>query len=543
VSTTIDLRADVNRNGVVETNVPSEDLNENTWDATHGAVFLANMDDDQDKCPSNVSDTALAACFDAANSTVDGTDDLADLARLKTVPMPSASGTGTITWSPASAKVRLFKNTGGTFNAITSGSTITNAELKAGVEFAIEGTDILRTSAWNGTVDVTVTAGGQSDVVRMRMSPVMLSHHVQNATNVYTTYLTSTGSSAFRADMSAACSMAGTPYTELNGLSDQWTEDFFETGYMSMPAAGGAQKTIRVYFRSANHTGSLRAAGKVVYTYFHGKDKAGITQYDPNHPNGMDSLNSFGNTETIPPYTGYPLGRILRGNVSGFYPDQSFEAMLTAQGVQPQVFIDTAWLLVGHVDETLSFVKANTPRGWVLLVNDAALAKTMLENAQNQGFGSTQMFVGKQWSNGSSATRSITSVLNDAAVMGPSNEAVVEVNSQLAILKAQTGLTDSEIIKIPFLHWKQSGYSVAYQPGTVNLTYVGPTVVASPKPHGPVINGKDIFEDHMEKALAPHGITVKWTEDWDLYHRLLGEVHCGSNADRQIPGAWWVSGK
>jgi protein-arginine deiminase len=48
----------------------------------------------------------------------------------------------------------------------------------------------------------------------------------------------------------------------------------------------------------------------------------------------------------------------------------------------------------------------------------------------------------------------------------------------------------------------------------------------------------------MEQALAPYGITVKWTEDWDLYHRLLGEVHCGSNADRQIPAtAWWVSGK
>lgn len=538
----------MNRNGVVETNVASEDLNENTWDATHGAVFLANMDDDEDKCPTNVSDAQLAACFDASNTTVDGPDDLADLARLKTVPMPGTTSTGTITWSPASAKVRLFKNTGGTFNAIASGATLSAAELQAGVEFAIEGTDILRTSAWNGTVDVTVNAGGQSDTVRMRMSPVMLSHHVQDASAFYVTYFSSSASSAFRADMSAACSQAGTPYTELNGLSDQWTEDFFETGYMSMPAAGGTQKTIRVYFRSANYTGSLRAAGKVVYTYFHGKDKAGITQYDPNHPNSMDSLNSFGNTETIPPYTyngqSYPLGRILRGNVSGFYPDQSFEAMLTAQGVQPQVFIDTAWLLVGHVDETLSFVKANTPRGWVLLANDAALAKSMLQNAQNQGFGSTQMFVGKQWSNGSNAARTITQVLNDPAVMGPSDEAIIEVNSQLAAIKAATGLADSEIIKIPFLHWKQSGYSVAYQPGTVNLAYVGPTVVASPRPHGPVINGKDIFEDQMEKALAPYGITVKWTEDWDLYHRLLGEVHCGSNADRKIPGtAWWVSGK
>jgi protein-arginine deiminase len=538
----------VNRNGTVELNVPSEDLNENTWDANHGAIFLANMDDDQNKCPTSGSDTTLAACFDGANTTVDGSEDLSDLARMRTVPLPNATGTGTISWTPASAKVRVFKNTGGTFNAIPSGSTLSNAELKAGIEFAIEGTDIMRTSAWNGSVDVTVSAGGSSDTVRMRMSPIMLSHHVQNATGIYVTHFTSSASQAFRTDMNSACAQAGTPYTELMNLSDQWTEDFFETGYMAMPGAGGAQKVIRVYFRSANYTnGQLRTAGKVVYSYFHGPDKAGLTHYDPNHNDGMDTLNSFGNTETIPPYNyngqTYPLGRILRGSAPGFSPDAAFDAMLTAQGQQPTVFIDTAWLLVGHVDETLSFVKANTPRGWVLLANDAALAKTMLQQQQQAGFGSTQMFVGKSWSGGQSATRTITQVLNDPAVMGPSDEAIIEVNSQIATLKAQTGLTDAEIVKVPFLHWKQSGYSVAYQPGTVNLTYVGPTTVASARPHGPKINGVDIFEQQFVNALAPYGINVRWVEDWDLYHRLLGEVHCGSNADRAVVYEWWKAGK
>jgi hypothetical protein len=35
-----------------------------------------------------------------------------------------------------------------------------------------------------------------------------------------------------------------------------------------------------------------------------------------------------------------------------------------------------------------------------MLANDAALAKTMLQNAQTQGYGSTPMFVGKTWSGG-----------------------------------------------------------------------------------------------------------------------------------------------
>jgi hypothetical protein len=43
-------------------------------------------------------------------------------------------------------------------------------------------------------------------------------------------------------------------------------------------------------------------------------------------------------------------------------------------------------------------------------------------------------------------------------------------------------------------------------------------VVAVPKPYGPKINNVDIFEDQMIKALQPYGITVKFTEDWDLYH-------------------------
>ncbi|GAF89986.1 unnamed protein product, partial [marine sediment metagenome] len=96
-----------------------------------------------------------------------------------------------------------------------------------------------------------------------------------------------------------------------------------------------------------------------------------------------DTLNSFGNFETIPPYTNgaesFPLGRILRGNIATYYPDQTFLRMMEAQKIQQPLYIDTSWLLVGHVDETLSFIKASSPRGWVMLVNDPALAKKMLE--------------------------------------------------------------------------------------------------------------------------------------------------------------------
>ena len=88
------------------------------------------------------------------------------------------------------------------------------------------------------------------------------------------------------------------------------------------------------------------------------------------------------------------------------------------------------------------------------------------------------------------------------------------------------------------------GISVAYQPGTVNGISVSPTVFGSPDPHGPVINGKDLFKANLEETLSAYGISVVWVEDWDLYHVLLGEVHCGSNASRAIPDvAWWGTGR
>ena len=48
----IDLRADVNRNGVVDLDAANEDDAETTWDSTHGAIFFANLDDDSARCAS-----------------------------------------------------------------------------------------------------------------------------------------------------------------------------------------------------------------------------------------------------------------------------------------------------------------------------------------------------------------------------------------------------------------------------------------------------------------------------------------------------------
>jgi protein-arginine deiminase len=564
-----DLRADSNRDGKVS--FDESDAEKTTWDAKHGAVFLANIDDDKGRCAKEGDDVELVKCNDAANEVIDGADDVLDLARLQSKPWAEAPDTATaiVSITPAAKDyVRLFKRTGAgatDFEVLGEDGALTVDDLRAGVELAIEGKDIVRDPAvWDGFVEIslTVTVGEETlaDKVKMRVAPVMTYHHLLPAEQTYVTNNGSPGNRAMRTDLAAACKEVSLPPpTEVAPLDgDPWAQDFFETAFMSMPGAGGAQHVIHVYLRSANvyeprdAKNPLRPAGQVVFTDFRGKDVAAVQQYDKGHSQDMDSLNSFGNTETIPPYTlgadSYPFGRILRGATPTFYPDKTFTKMLTSQAVQPLVEIDTSWLLVGHVDETMSFVKASTPRGWVLLVNDPTIAKKMLEDQVAAGKGDTPMFIGKQWydydGKASPAETTISKVLADTTVMSASAEAATEVAGQLEKLKKETGLTDAEIIKIPFLHTTEQGLSYAYIPGMVNGIYVSDTEFVVPRPHGPVIDGKDIFEETMTERLKPLGITVRFAEDWDDYHAALGEVHCGTNTRRKIPDAlWWESGR
>lgn len=565
-----DLRADSNRDGEVRFDDDS-DKNKTDWNKTTGAIFLANIDDDNLRCKATGDDVTIVKCNDAADDVINGEDDALDIARLKTKPWPKTpdDATATIAIATESAKeqVRLFRKTGPEavdFTALAGDEVFTAEDIKAGLEFGIEAKDIVRdTSVWDGYVDITFTVtspskGNSTDTVHMRVAPVLTPHHLLPAEKVWVSNTNRPGNKAMRTDLASSCSAAGIEKPNEIDVDDPWAQDFFETGFMTMPGAKGEQHVMRVNYRSANvfepsqPKAPLRPAGQFVFK-LRGKDVAGIQQYDIKHSGRMDSLNSFGNFETIPPHENngesYPFGRVLRGRTKSFFPDTSFDKMIESQGQQPMVDIDTSWLLVGHVDETMSFVKAPTPRGWMLLVNDARMAKKMLEDQVAAGKGDTQMFVGKSWvdfdtGKESNAAISIKDVLADDQVMQASAEAAAEIDAQLDKVKKEVGLSDDEIIKVPFLHTTISGQSAAYLPGTVNGIYVSDTHFGSPDPHGPVINGKDIFKASLEDSLKKVGVTVDWIEDWDEYHLGVGEVHCGSNTTRKIPEIkWWESGR
>lgn len=565
-----DLRADANRDGEVTFDDDS-DANKTDWNAKTGAVFLANIDDDSQRCEASPSDLTIALCNDAQDDVVNGEDDALDLARLKTRPRPQpADATGRVTVATAAARdlVRLFKKTGAgptDFEVVTDDTVFSREELEAGVELGIEAKDIVRDpEEWDGYVDIKLTVSSQekgvfTDTVRMRVAPVLTYHHLLPAETLWIPKTLTRGQEAMHGDLTAASRAAGLGEPQSLSVNDQWAQDFFEPAFMTMPGPGHSQHVMRVNYRSANvfdakkKEAPLRPAGRVVFA-LRGKDVAGVQQFDlANSRVDMDTLNSFGNFETVPPYKKdgvfYPFGRVLRGSTDSWHVDRTFATMVDAQGQQPQIEIDTSWLFVGHVDETLSFVRAPSPRGWALLANDARLAMKMLANASRAGYGDVPMFIGDAWVDvdtglASPAEVTIDQVLADREVMQASAEAAAEVDAQLAVLKKEIGLTDDEIIKVPFLHTYHAGKSVAYQPGMVNGVYLSDTHFAAPDPHGPRVDGTDIFKASLEASLGDIGITVDWVEDWDAYHRIFGEVHCGSNTTRRVPEArWWESGR
>jgi protein-arginine deiminase len=312
---------------------------------------------------------------------------------------------------------------------------------------------------------------------------------------------------------------------------------------------------MRIAIRSAQPD---RSAGEVVFSHFLGPDVGAVQKHGEieGRRGGGDhgySMNSFGNWEVIPPYekdgVKYPLGRNLWGAIDdpSEAPDPVFQDFYRAQRVQPEVNVDTSWLLVGHVDEFTSWVTTNTPRGWGMLIASPAKARQMLIDMQGQGQGAIKMFETKthfDWATRKSkpAAVAIDAVLGNANLMAASQTSDQHIAEGLAILQKEIGLADDEITDMPFLIERTYGASLAYQPGTVNLLFVNGKAVI-PDPFGPVINGVDPFKADLVERLGAIGVEAHFADDWDTFHEGAGEVHCGTNASRTMNLAWWETGR
>jgi hypothetical protein len=102
----------------------------------------------------------------------------------------------------------------------------------------------------------------------------------------------------------------------------------------------------------------------------------------------QDSVNYGGNIEVSPPISGFPLGKIVVGNIqldsSSELMDPDLLHFLRKQMEQPLAEIDTSWLDVGHVDELITFVEDRTNRSASILRASPGIALQILQEARAQ---------------------------------------------------------------------------------------------------------------------------------------------------------------
>ncbi|MGW6929007.1 protein-arginine deiminase family protein [Lentzea sp. NPDC054927] len=589
------LLADTSRNGTVDW---ADQAGKTRWTSQRGAIFLPNLDDDTKRCKVTEEDLKdhaiavderLAACNDAQDDVVNGPQDAADFAPLRTMP-GNVGQDGTVSLSPGEGRyARLWVERDGTWTSLGESGSLTAAELRKGARLALEGKDLIRDKAvWNGTVTVTLKAGG-TDSVQLRVAPLILQNDLKAPKQVVTSNPVSpeyrAGYDEFLAGLRGALAAANLPESALTRIShdDRWVQDIFEPTTASMPGRDGKPQVMRVLLRSANYRPAiewqgeiyppaLRPAGRAVFSALRGPDVGVVQQYTAQRDTTVDdSLNSTGNYESLPPYRGHELGRPLYGSTAARKPDPTFTTLIGSQYADP-VVIDTAWLAVGHADETVHVVPARNSRGWTLMVADPRLALDVLRQATKDGHGGAVLFEGTNEKD----KPTIDQALADPVFLEQNETAAQHIDTQLAVLTRETGLAERELVRVPVLFqqfsWQQLDAAsdqltasgrvtremvtdlrdrmragaaprvvfAAHSAGIPNGISLGGGVFGAPDPHGPRVNGVDLFKNKAEQALARTPVRLKWVEDWEFLHQGLGEVHCGTNAFREPTRAdWW----
>ncbi|WP_264203804.1 protein-arginine deiminase domain-containing protein [Streptomyces bambusae] len=603
----VDLRADVNRDGRVDVTGTTDTAGEDRWSPERGAVFLPNIDDDTKRCKTvgpggrKLSDAELAVCNDAADAVVNGAGDAADLARVRSVPVEGVSGsaTGSLSVVAGGRKSRVFLKRGTGWTPVTARTRLTAAELRSGVELGVEGTDVIRdTAVWDGraVIRLTVTDRGRSasDDVTLRVAPLLTHHHLQQAQQVMVTKIPgregyARRQQAFVKGLAAEAKASGIdkPLVTFEKYGDVWAQDFVEPGYVSMTGPGGRRQVIRVMLRSAQ---ADRVAGRELFEKLRGNG-VGVVQVSGVRDSEEWTLNSMGNLETVPPYAhggrAFPAGRIIMGERkdSGSRPAQAMRTLLKSQGFQDPLLLDTSWLHVGHVDEFVQFLPADTPRGWKIGIADPEAGLKLLRDAQRAGHGRVRMFSVPGSEEAPAPKETIAQALASKWLVADNVLAARRIKANLAVLQRETGATDAEVVRVPALYTrgteegergdrvprlsrlgagdlpvpdvvreygqqKQLGgpagragrgtvMTSAYVPGAVNGILLGRGRYLAPRQWGPVIGGKDVFTAAVTAAYTREGLKVSYIDDWYTYHLGMGEVHCGTNTLRDASGAWW----
>lgn len=568
VRVTLDVDAD--RDGIVEENA----IGKNNWEFgadRKGAVILCNNDNDN-KATGNLE-------IDSENAVVDGANDISDIVPLiirRSGIIPA--GASLVLSVVDASKVRIFNQRSATATAIIgpglANEVIITTNRTTDVEFGIEATqyaDGTQAGKFNGLIRMALVLKVGSteisrDEVRVRVAPWVMPSHLDVTEEIYVvnipgsnTVSQTPGQPSFIAAIQAVADAAGISLIRADGdryLSDRWIQDTMEIGFSRIP-----NKEIAVTLDAVR----TRGLDPYPINELLGTDY-GLTQVLTADPE--NTFDSHGNLEVTPPVTvrnpvtgeekEFKFGRIYYGGIGRRVDhfNQDVKQFLEAQLIQKPFEVDTSWLGVGHVDEIISFIPANVPgtKNFRMLLSSVTVARQILTDLQNAGNGSLTLFTGKTSSIISRQFRQVTidALLADTRLRIVNDDSQAQLNDIEDLFKRELGLTSQDIIKIPSLFVDENprspGLFAALIPGMVNMLVItrpnfADHQLAIPKPFGPVVAGEDQLEKAMRDRLIPLGYTasqIRFIDDFDTYHILLGEVHCGTNSKRRPPTTpWW----
>lgn len=321
---------------------------------------------------------------------------------------------------------------------------------------------------------------------------------------------------------------------------DRWMQDELEFGYIDSP-----HQQFPVVLDSPRD-GKLQ---DFPYNELLGPDFGYVTR-EPERKD-VSSLDSFGNLEVSPPVTvngrKYPLGRILIGvafptATLGRNMTKVVQDFLWAQKVQEPVALFSDWLYVGHIDEFMTFVPAPDRKGFRLLLASPDAGYKLFRGLQKDGHGEAKLFDGVE--DEETERETVDEILKNKSLREQNSYVQSCVDWNRDVLKRELGLEEEDIIDLPILFklvQEESGISraLAYYPDMVNMIVLGKNL-GIPKPFGPRVNGRCALEAEMSSLMEGLGLNCTFIDNFKSYHKLLGEVHCGSNVRRKpFDFKWW----
>lgn len=292
-----------------------------------------------------------------------------------------------------------------------------------------------------------------------------------------------------------------------------WIQDALEFGQVK--AAEGWRPGVLLGLRSAHDMGLNCQPMESFLPGWLSQAMSGVQQLSLGSPlPNRRWIDWYGNLEVTPPLPDHPHGRVLVGRQKDLTLHPEALAFLEAQAVQwPPIFVDVSWLLIGHVDEAVAFVPAESGFKVLLPSPDAWLKAVDAISDNCIAF----------------EERGDSPTVGDLRrkAKGQENRSIqAKVEKIAGQLVKECSVTEDDILFLPGLF--EGGASVT--PSLVNgLMAEGMFIMTDPCSSALRTSVMDLFKQTLAKPV--------FVPAWDGYHVRGGEVHCGTNALRRIDRA------